>query len=806
MRLTERPATVRRLADALYRHYVDFATGMGDPPAEHATDYPWVHPTFVKAWVRATGLTATAVPDSATPGASGVAPTPAPVAPVPAPVVPSRVSARIRKHAPADPPQPESKRPRTAASPAPTTSLSKSQAKQLNRVRRKEQAAKPAPVAPKARAKAPKASTTRKGKGKAKEPEPESDSEVAVVPTNVAAASATPGASSSKAAVPFVAVPVTKAAGSRRPRKRAVSAARGGPSAPRTRRVNLPSFSAPIYPPGAKIPQTPAERVSLIGRPPSSYTDHPAYSARTAAVTSLTARRCNASCARASAAAIAASTVARCATSANGSPLPPRTLARRPSPTLRGTRAMTLRSVSPRPCSVSPLFRSARSPYLLPAAARPIAREVFDQCHLRLHGHLTPDWAIAELTQELGHPPVYVPESDSESEVGDDGAPIAPPPATTVAPANDTPATASAPVAIDEAAASESGASSSGSSDEGSNAGAGDSDAEMRGSSPAPADAPPDAVAEPSSPRGYSPAFQDSGFVVGIAGSPPLSKQGRPPLSRRRAAALRLAYLSAHPPSVAPVADPTDPDVAPLGIMGEHEYMRHRELQKVRAQFLLPLLREFTEVFPFLFPQADTSGAAANDAAADTTTSRVAPQTGESSSGLPYSEEELRRHIEQESQTFREEFDQRFRRALAEDEFGAVSAPLGLSPTDAAFYHTLEQQRVLFMARARAYGAMAEGTSALVGGLIRQAREVVQAALDAAEAQLALPATTGVSADAVPPAAASSPLASTAVNEAAVPTPATAASPATPRSAPSPVADANAASAIPKAAQGTETV
>lgn len=435
-----------------------------------------------------------------------------------------------------------------------------------------------------------------------------------------------------------------------------------------------------------------------------------------------------------------------------------------------------------------PFLRSARSLPLLSAAAKPIAREVFDQCHLRLHGHLTPDWAIAELTQELGHPPVYVPESDSESEAGD------------------TPAVASAPAAIDKAAASDSGASSTGSSDEGSNAGAGDSDAEMGGSSPAPAAAPPDTVAEPSSPRSYSPAFQDSGFAVGLADSPPLSKQGRPPLSRRRAAALRLAYLSAHPPSVASVADPTGPDVAPLGLMDDREYMRHRELQQVRAQFLLPLLREFTEVFPYLLPQADTSGAVANEAAADTNPSSAAPQPAESSPSLPYSEEELRRHIEQESQTFREEFDRRFRRALAEDESGAVSAPLGLSPSDAAFYHTLEQERILFLARARVYGAMVESTSALVGGLMRQAREVVQTALVAAEAQLALSAAAGVSADAVPPAEASSSLASAAVNEAAVPTPATAVSPATPRSAPSPVADATAALAIPKAAQGTESV
>lgn len=240
--------------------------------------------------------------------------------------------------------------------------------------------------------------------------------------------------------------------------------------------------------------------------------------------------------------------------------------------------------------------------------------------------------------------------------------------------------------------------------------------------------------------------------------------------------------------------------------MDDREYMRHRELQQVRAQFLLPLLREFTEVFPYLLPQADTSGAVANEAAADTNPSSAAPQPAESSPSLPYSEEELRRHIEQESQTFREEFDRRFRRALAEDESGAVSAPLGLSPSDAAFYHTLEQERILFLARARVYGAMVESTSALVGGLMRQAREVVQTALVAAEAQLALSAAAGVSADAVPPAEASSSLASAAVNEAAVPTPATAVSPATPRSAPSPVADATAALAIPKAAQGTESV
>ncbi|OJT02479.1 hypothetical protein TRAPUB_6995, partial [Trametes pubescens] len=108
VRLTEQPSTVRRLADALYRHCADFATGMGDPPAEHATDYPWVHPTFVKAWVRATGLTSTAALGSATPGAPSVTPAPAPVAPIPAPVAPSRTSTRIRKHAPANAPQPES--------------------------------------------------------------------------------------------------------------------------------------------------------------------------------------------------------------------------------------------------------------------------------------------------------------------------------------------------------------------------------------------------------------------------------------------------------------------------------------------------------------------------------------------------------------------------------------------------------------------------------------------------------------------------------------------------------------------------
>lgn len=38
-------------------------------------------------------------------------------------------------------------------------------------------------------------------------------------------------------------------------------------------------------------------------------------------------------------------------------------------------------------------------------AAKLIAREVFDQCHLHLHGHLTLDWAIAEQTQEPGTQP-----------------------------------------------------------------------------------------------------------------------------------------------------------------------------------------------------------------------------------------------------------------------------------------------------------------------------------------------------------------------------------------------------------------
>ncbi|KAL1938165.1 hypothetical protein VTO73DRAFT_11994 [Trametes versicolor] len=111
VRMTERPATVRRLADALYRHFADFAAGMGDPPTEHAPDYPWIHQQFVRAWERATAPSsvlgsitapvATAVVAPADPLLTAPAASVVQAAPPPPAPAPTRISARICARSPA---------------------------------------------------------------------------------------------------------------------------------------------------------------------------------------------------------------------------------------------------------------------------------------------------------------------------------------------------------------------------------------------------------------------------------------------------------------------------------------------------------------------------------------------------------------------------------------------------------------------------------------------------------------------------------------------------------------------------------
>lgn len=120
----------------------------------------------------------------------------------------------------------------------------------------------------------------------------------------------------------------------------------------------------------------------------------------------------------------------------------------------------------------------------------------------------------------------------------------------------------------------------------------------------APVLAPPLQDATATAPdHSVSPAFQDSGFAIGLAGSPPLSKQGRPPFSRRRAR--RLARAD---PALAPAANGAVPDlpstsVAPLGEMSGRDLGTHKRLKAVRTIYLSPLYRDFAKHFPLLLPQ-----------------------------------------------------------------------------------------------------------------------------------------------------------------------------------------------------------
>lgn len=261
MRLTERPATVRRLADALYRHFADFAAGMGDPPTEHTPDYPWIHQQFVKAWERATAPSsvlgsitapvATAVVAPAGPLLAAPAATLVQAAPPPPAPAPTRVSARIRARSPAAADKASTKRPRRSATP----DSAAPPAKQPRRGRRRQTArantvASSSPQTPR---QPPKGKGKHQEKGKAKAIKYER------VPSgSESEGEGQPVASSSKRVSSSKAVPVEKKAGSRRPSKKtAAGEARG----PRAHRSGLPLFSPPVYPRGARIPAKKMERV-----------------------------------------------------------------------------------------------------------------------------------------------------------------------------------------------------------------------------------------------------------------------------------------------------------------------------------------------------------------------------------------------------------------------------------------------------------------------------------------------------------------------------------------------------------------
>lgn len=220
---------------------------MGDPPTEHAPDYPWIHQQFVRAWERATAPSS--VLGSIT---APVAPVVQAAPPPPAPA-PTRVSARIRARSPAATDKASTKRPRRSATPDSAAPPAKQPRRGCRRqTARANTVASSSPSTPRPLPKN-KGKHQEKGKAKASEHVPSgSESE----------GEGQPVASSSKRVLSSKAVPVEKTAGSRRPSKKtAAGEARG----PRAHRSGLPLFSPPVYPCGARIPAKKMERVRSAG-------------------------------------------------------------------------------------------------------------------------------------------------------------------------------------------------------------------------------------------------------------------------------------------------------------------------------------------------------------------------------------------------------------------------------------------------------------------------------------------------------------------------------------------------------------